>query len=125
MKGDYEEYMGNESEDDLNSNPYERLLRIWENNQPQHFAKIEYEWIDSYTYYLELYIRIDHVFIYEAIVTIIYTPSVINDNNGNILSYQVEYINMDNNTVTDTQYYNIDDRDRMIQDMNIRMPSLV
>lgn len=122
---DYDEYIGTDSENDLNSNPYERLLRVWEHNQPHHFAKIEYEWIDSYTYYLELYTRRDGLYIYNAIVTIIYTPSVINDNNGNILSYQVDYINMDNHTVTDTHFYNIDDRDRMILDMNIRMPSLV
>lgn len=119
---DGEGYAGDNSEDSLNSNPYERLRRIWELNQPRHAAYLIDQWSGGYSYYLELCTRNnDNVRIYEAIVEIVYTPSAINHNNGNILRYQVDY--MDNDNVTETQFYNIDDRDTMIRDMNIRMPS--
>jgi hypothetical protein len=51
---------------------------------------------------------------YETTVTIVYIPTV--DNN------KVEYINTYYPTIIDTKFYNIDDRDQMIQDMNTQMP---
>jgi|LakMenEpi03Aug12_release.lakeMendotaPanAssembly.Ray.scaffolds.fasta_scaffold09834_5 hypothetical protein len=109
----------------LNSNPYERLLRKW-NTQPNHRASIECRFDNGYTFYLELITFKNEINIYETKVTIVYIPNVDNNNNGNILKYKVEYLKYidtyGRRTIINTQFYNIDDQDRMIQDMNTQMP---
>jgi hypothetical protein len=117
---DAEGYIGDD--DDLDSNPYERLLRTWENNQPLHSGRITHGNWDGglYDFYLELdALRNSRT---QALITIVYTPTRINNNNGNILRFRVEYYNMDTEQVDEIEYYNIDNLDQMIADMNTRMP---
>jgi hypothetical protein len=117
-----EGYIGDD--DDLDSNPYERLLHVWKNNQPLHSGSIAHEiWSGGlYDFYLELNTRRNGENLDQALITIVYTPTFSNNNNGNILRYRAEYFYKDENKEDDTEYYNIDNLDQMIADMNARMP---
>lgn len=120
-------YTGEESEADLNSNPYERLLRLWTNNQTLHRSYIRY--YDN-QYWLELYTikyRNDdkenpgaYDSIYMANVTIIYD---LDSKNGNRLIYQVDQVDMYSGHITNTQYYEIGNLDIMLRGINEKMPS--
>lgn len=121
---DNEGYLDNNSQDDLNSNLYERLLRAWKNNQPQHKAYIECHWDGGYDFYLELDTIRNSKPWDQAYITIVYTPTFFNNNNGNILRFEAEYVYKDEHKENEIQYYNIDDLDQMIGDMNVKMPLL-
>jgi hypothetical protein len=120
-------YNGDDPGYALNSNPYERLSRIW-NAQPNHSTYYRCIYKHYYMFYLELYTLKNGKHNYSSRVTIVYIPTVDNNNDGNILKYKVEYIknikyiNTYYPTTINTQVSNIDDLDRMIQDMNTQMP---
>jgi len=116
-------------EDALNLNPYERLLRKWTDNQPLHTANHRYHgyppncWLELYTI---KYTNGDkenpgaYENIYMTNVQIIYD---LDSKNGNRLLYRVDQVDMYSGYITDTQYYDIDNLDTMLRDINRKMPS--
>jgi hypothetical protein len=115
-------YTGGDS--NLDSNPFERLLRIWKKDQPLHSGSIEYERFGKMECYLELDTIRDGKIWDKVFITIIYTPTLLNNKNVNILRYRVAYIDREDNKADEIEYYNIDNLDQMIADMNAKMPLL-
>jgi len=116
-----EGYFG-EDDDDLESNPYERLRTELERRQTPYNAMIESDDNNSDSSFDLTLTTTNNGRNYKASIAIVYTPSSLNNNNGNILEYRVVYtINRKENR-KEIKYYNIDDRDTMIEDIYSRMP---